>query len=133
MYPNPFFKDIVVSLELARQLKENNIVYPTLFYWRVWNDGFSDCVIGMYEYEKDRPRIKEKIPTYTSSQVIGKMPASIGFLGELYYFSISKNILNLYEVSYKPINGGGIIRFDQKLENALAKMLLWLNKTGIIK
>jgi len=90
MYPNPSFKDIVVSLELARKLKEKNIVYPTLFYWRVWDDGFSDCVIGMYEYEKDRPRIKEKIPTYTSSQLIEKMPTSITFLGDYYYFSISK-------------------------------------------
>ena len=61
------------------------------------------------------------------------MPASITFLGELYYSSIAKNILNLYEASYKPINGGAIIRFDQKLENALAKMLLWLNELGFIK
>ena len=60
MYSNPFFKDIVVSLELARKLKEKNIVYPTLFYWRVWDDGFSDCVIGMYENERDRFKIKEK-------------------------------------------------------------------------
>ncbi len=35
MYPNRRLEDIVASLELAKKLKENNIEYPTLFYWRV--------------------------------------------------------------------------------------------------
>ncbi len=129
MYSEYHLEDIVVSLALARKLKELNIKYPTPFYWRVWDDGYSDCVIGEYDYEKYHSRIKEEVPTYTSTQLIEKMPHSITFLGDYFYFSISKNASG-YEVSYKS-EIGEVGRRDRRLEDALAGMHLWLFETNI--
>ena len=98
MNPKTSFEDVVVSLALARKLKELSIEYPTPFYWRIWDDGYSDCVIGGYDYEKYHSRIKEKIPTYTSTQLIEKLPFSFTFQGIRFYFSISKNEIFLQSI-----------------------------------
>jgi len=131
MHSRFHLEDIVVSLALARKLKELNIKYPTPFYWRVWDDGCSDCVIGEYDYEKYHSRIKEEVPTYTSTQLIEKMPHSIMFLRNRFYFSISKSDI-FYKVSYR-LEKGEISRCERKLENALARMLLWLSEIGVVK
>jgi len=133
MYSNYCLEDIVVSLALARTLKEQNIECPTPFYWRVWNDGSIDCVVedDDFDYSGTGKEVIERIPTYTSSQLIEKMPISITFLRNRFYFSISKNEI-FYKVSYRP-EKGEISRCERKLENALARMLLWLSEIGIIK
>ena len=130
MYPNTFFENIVVSLDLARKLKENNIAYPTLFYWRVWKDGYSDCVIGIYEYDKDRSEIKEKIPTYDAATLLEELPGSIKYDNKYFDLAVYKIIFPKYKVQYEN-------REDKKIEiledfwedslaDALARMLLWL-------
>jgi len=131
MYSSYHLEDIVVSLALARKLKELNVEYPTPFYWRVWDDGHSDCVISECDYDKRHSKIKERIPTYTTSQLIEKLPFSFTFQGIRLYFSISKNEI-FYKVSYKP-DRGEITRCERKLENALARMLLWLSEIGVVK
>ena len=101
MYPNTFFENIVVSLDLARKLKENNIAYPTLFYWRVWKDGYSDCVIGIHEYDKDRPEIKEKIPTYDAATLLEELPGSIKYDNKYFDLAVYKIIFPKYKVQYE--------------------------------
>ena len=38
-------EDTVVSLWLAKELKEAGVNSPSLFNWRVWSDGSVDCAI----------------------------------------------------------------------------------------
>jgi len=110
MYSEYHLEDIVVSLALARKLKELNIKYPTPFYWRVWDDGYSDCVIGEYDYEKHRSRIKERVSTYTSTQLIEKMPHSITFLGDYFYFLFRKmQVVMKYLISQKSVKSVDVI------------------------
>ena len=59
------------------------------------------------------------------------MPDVITYMGDYCYLSVSKNVSS-YEVSYKSENGE-ISQLDQRLEDALARMRLWMSKVGIIK
>ncbi len=59
------------------------------------------------------------------------MPYSIIFMGDIFHFSISRNAKG-YKVSFKS-EIGEVSKLDQRLEDAPARMRLWLSKVGIIK
>ncbi len=131
-------RDNVVSLELARRLKEIGMNIPSLFYWRIWNDGSVDITM---RHENDfvssgtGRAVIEKIQAYTAAELIEELP---GFIrqpkdkGIKYILSIHK-FCDGYVVGYEHCYDG-VLKFflqefeSEKLVNALAKMLIWWRK-----
>ena len=136
MYPNYRLEDILVSLELAKKLKRNNIEYPTLFYWRIWNDGSIDCAMSNeddYDYRGTGNKVKEKIPAYTVMELIHSLPASLKIKIEGkeldYMLMICKGNSDWYTVSYEAGTRDDVNILQEfgnrKLADALAEMLIW--------
>jgi len=143
MYPSYHLEDIVVSLALARKLKENNVVHPTLFYWRVWDDGSIDCAMvdeDDFDYRDTGNKIIEKISAYTATELMERLPHLIR-VSEGQYFTLciyKSDGDNKYVVEYESWDCYGEIKilreFESiKLADALARMRLWLSETGIVK
>jgi len=133
MYPNCRLEDIVVSLELAKKLKENNIEYPTLFYWRIWDDGSIDCADEEddFDYTGKGKEVVEEIPTYDVTILVDNLPASVKCDDKYFDLTIYKSdSSDGYVVQYERINNDKIdILQDfegKRLVDILAKMRIWL-------
>ena len=129
-------KDQVVSLWLAKELKEAGVNSPSLFNWRVWTDGSVDCAMSDeddFDYRGTGNKVKEKIPAYTVMELINSLPASIKIKIEGkeldYMLMICKGNSNLYVVSYEAGTCDDVDVLQEfgnrKLADALAEMLIW--------
>ena len=126
-------EDIVVSLELAKKLKEAGVNSHSLFYWRVWSDGVVDIAMEHeddFDYSGAGRKVKEKIPAYTAAELIEKLP---GFIrpskNERYILSIHKfcdGYVVGYERCYDSVLKFFLQEFEsEKLADALAQALIW--------
>ncbi|MHC1584604.1 MAG: hypothetical protein ACXQTM_08310, partial [Methanosarcinales archaeon] len=73
-------EDIVVSLELAKRLKEAGVNSSSLFYWRIWDDKSVDIAMGDeddLDYSGASRKVVEKIPAYTAAELMEKLPGFI--------------------------------------------------------
>ena len=132
-------EDIVVSLKLAKKLKEAGVNSPSLFYWRIWDDKSVDLAMGDeddFDYSGAGRKVREKIHAYTVMELIDALPSSIKTKVEGkeydYMLAIHKGNSNWYAVSYE---SGSCDDFDvlqefasEKLANALARTLIWWRK-----
>ena len=137
-------EDYVVSPELAKKLKEVGVDSPSLFYWRIWNDGSIDYAI---EYDFDDSEmayaddfyacnefIEEEIPAYMVQELIEKLPRLIRVReGQQYILCVCKSSLgDGYVVKYERYHNGEIEVLQEfanrKLSDALAEMLIWWRK-----
>ena len=126
-------KDTVVSLELAKRLKEAGVNSPSLFYWRIWDDKSVDIAMEHeddFDYSGAGRKVVEKIPAYTATELIEKLP---GFIrpskNERYILSIHK-FCDGYAVGYERCYDSVLKFFLQEFENekladALAQALIW--------
>jgi len=127
-------EDIVVSFELAKRLKEAGVNSPSLFYWRVWDDKSVDIAMEHeddFDYSGAGKTVVEKIPAYTATELMEKLP---GFIKpdkyREYPLCIYKGIDDKYTVGYKSCYYDGLTIFFQdfknrKLSDALAQALIW--------
>jgi len=130
-------EDIVISLELAKKLKEADVNSPSLFYWRVWDDGSVDLAMEEddFDYSGTGREVKEKIPAYTAVELMEKLP---GFIRQpknwKYILSIHK-FCDGYAVGYERCYNN-VLKFflqefeSEKLADALAQALIWWKKRG---
>ena len=128
-------EDIVISLELAKKLKEADVNSPSLFYWRVWDDGSVDLAMEEddFDYSGTGREVKEKIPAYTAVELMEKLP---GFIRQpknwKYILSIHK-FCDGYAVGYERCYNN-VLKFflqefeSEKLADALARALIWWKK-----
>jgi len=130
-------KDQVISLAVAKELKEAGVNSPSLFYWRIWSDGSVDCAMcdeDDFDYRGTGNKVKEKIPAYTAPELIEMLPHSTRLReGQQYILCVHKSHLSDgYVVRYQRYHNGEIEilqKFDnRKLSDALAEMLIWWRK-----
>jgi len=128
-------EDTVVSLGLAKALKEAVVKSPSLFYWRVWSDGSVDCAMvdeEDFDYRGTGNKVIEKIAAYMPPELMENLPYKIG-VHQQYILCVQKSHLSDgYVVRYQRYHNGEIevLRefVDRKLSDALAKMLIWLRE-----
>jgi len=132
-------EDTVVSLWLAKELKEAGVNSSSLFKWRIWSDGSVDCAMcdeDNFDYRGTGNKVKEKIPAYTVMELINSLPASIKIKTkgkELdYMLMICKGNSDWYAVSYEAGTCDDVDVLQEfgngKLSDALAEMLIWWRK-----
>ena len=127
-------EDIVVSLELAKKLKEAGVNSPSLFYWRIWDDKSVDLAMEHeddFDYSGVGRKVTEKIPAYMPPELMEMLPHSIRLReGHQYILCVHKSSLSDgYVVRYQRYHNGEIEILQQfanwKLSDALAEMLIW--------
>jgi len=130
-------KDQVVSFGLAKELKEAGVNSPSLFNWRVWDDGSVDCAMRNeedFDYRGTGNEVKEKIPAYMAPELMEMLPHSTRLReSQEYILSVHKSHLSDgYVVRYQRYRNGEIEILQEfgnrKLADALAKMLIWWRK-----
>ena len=133
-------EDIVVSFELAKKLKEAGVNSPSLFYWRVWDDGSVDLVMEHeddFDYSGAGREVKEKIPAYTAVELMEKLPDCIRVGKDRSFYLVVYKLSNSYKVDYEcmffdeietPCEFG-----NRKLADALAEMVMWWKKREVAK
>ena len=130
-------KDQVVSLWLAKKLKEAGVNSPSLFNWRIWSDGSVDCAMcdeDDFDYRGTGNEVKEKIAAYMAPELMEMLPHSTRLHeGQQYILSIHKSHLSDgYVVRYQRYRNGEIEILQEfeskKLADALAQALIWWRK-----
>jgi len=132
-------EDNVVSLELAKKLKEVGVNSSSLFYWREWSNGSVDCAMvdeDDFDYRGTGNKVIEKIPAYTVMELINSLPASIKIKIEGkeldYMLMVCKGNSDWYVVSYEAGTCDDVDVLQEfgnrKLADALAEMLIWWRK-----
>jgi len=128
-------EDQVVSVEVAKKLKEIGVEQESLFYWRVWNDETVDCAIGYedYDFSGAGRKIVERISAFTVAELMEQLPAVIETKAGRYRLTIEKYEPRWY-VSYIGTAGDALESvLNRKLADALGEMRLWLVKNGYVE
>jgi hypothetical protein len=123
-------EDQVVSLELAKRLKELGANQESLFYWVKEDDPY------IWYNSNNYPIKTEKLynAAYTVSELGLFLPHGLNKDGEDYYLFIMK--LDNWHICYTRENGDKEPLFwfkDDKEADARAKMLIHLLENNIIK
>ena len=125
-------EDIVVSLELAKRLKEAGVNSPSLFYWRVWDDKSVDIAMEHeddFDYSGAGRKVVEKIPAYTAAELMEKLPERIRVSERQHFFLVVYKLSISYKVNYDHTFFDIIETLcefeNRKLSDALAQALIW--------
>ncbi len=130
-------KDQVVSIGLAKELKEAGVNSPSFFYWRVWSDESVDLAMkddDDFDYSGAGREVKEKIPAYMAPELMEMLSRSTRLReSQQYILSVHKSYLSDgYVVRYQRYHNGEIEILQEfgnrKLSDALAEMLIWWRK-----
>jgi len=127
-------EDIVVSLELAKKLKEAGVNSHSLFYWRIWDDKSVDLVMEHeddFDYSGVGRKVIEKIPAYTATELMGMLPSLIreGLRYTLCVYKPHDRYIVDYERLSEDYEIETLCEFEgRKLADALAEMLMWWKK-----
>lgn len=132
-------KDQVVSLELAKRLKELGVKQESLFWWSWFDYAPKD------KYELvNREDVNTDYPFYsafTTSELGEMLPEAIreghmtpeGYDGILYILSFSRSD-DRHFLTYKSGNGWKLAQFDADTEaDGRAKCLIYLIENGLVK
>ena len=129
-------KDQVVSLDLAKRLKELDFKQESIFYWKDYeerNSGKPQIVYG-----KDNSWYKF-YSAYTVAELGEMLPTFIPGAratdyDDVYSLSISKTEGLVWEISYCGSGDSGCLKIfnDDNLVNAMAKMLIYLKENNLI-
>ena len=143
-------KEYCVSLELAKELKENGFLQKSFNSWvKSYDVGkelkgiIPDCG-SFYWFDKEQMIDRYEIERYsapTSDEILKKLPSFIfNNDGDNCYLTISKDYYTdkfkaVYVINYNSVSGFTPVKEmeEEKLSNALAKMWLYLKKEGYIK
>ena len=129
-------EDNVVSLELAKRLKEAGVNSPSLFYWQIWDDKSVDIAMGDeddFDYSGAGRKVTEKIAAYTVTELMEMLPYSIRLRGDEYFTLRIYKFRDGYGVEYGRWHDDKIeiletLFENKKLADALAQALIWCRK-----
>jgi len=132
----------VVSLELAKKLKELGFEQESYFWWQLHNDKEyhlrdSESATGD---EATFSLHKEWCSAYTVAELGEMLPDRLDEKAQAtdyethYFFEITKDVKK-WEVSYRGSGDSGCKIFvgDENLSNAMAKVLIYLKDNNLIK
>lgn len=125
--------NIVVSLELARELKEVGYPQESLFYWE-WTTPADEPYCGASVTTKEAKYSCKEDPHLDWLAA----PTATELLSELPTDNDTKDLLTIhrhwqtkeFHVEYEDT---GVFQRDKSLPNALAKMYIYLKKEGLLK
>jgi len=130
-------EDNVVSLELAKRLKEAGVNSPSLFYWQIWDDKSVDIAMEHeddFDYSGAGRKVVEKIPAYTVTELMEKLPDCIRVDKDRRFYLVVYKLSNSYKVDYERMLFDEIetlCEFEgRKLSDALAQVLIWWREKG---
>ncbi len=118
----------VVSLELARRLKELGVRQQSVFYWDEGN-GVEDRL----EYSPGTPLL-ELVSAFTVAELGEMLPGEIEQAEQSYWFTSERMLDNSWGVGFR-MNGTRDISFVQDATteaDARAKMLVYLLENKLI-
>jgi len=126
-------EDNIASLELAKRLKEVGVSSPSLFYWRIWDDKSIDIAMEHeddFDYSGAGRKVVEKIPTYTSAELMEMLPSSIRVCEGKHFTLRVYKFRDGYGVEYGRWHDNKIeimetLFENKKLADALAQALIW--------
>jgi hypothetical protein len=136
-------KDIVCSLELAKELKENGFKQESLFKWCEW-----DKTDEFYDNEKNRVFSQEQWENYatdynppnsvfysspTATELLNELPEVVVVENKVHSFWCNK-IDGLYRCGYDEncYEEYGFQEDENSMANAMAKLYLELKKEGLL-
>lgn len=124
-------KDIVVSLDLAKELKENGFKQESLFVWIDFGDGFV-----VKEMLPSMPTFGENFEYYSApiaTELLNELPEVIVVKNKVHSFWCNK-IDGLYRCGYDEncLEEYGFQEDDKSMANAMAKLYLELKKEGLL-
>lgn len=128
----------VTSLDISKRLKELGVEKKSLFYWIQEGENFE---LGQFTF--GIPTGKIVYPAYLSTELLEWLPKILSDQNKEYNLSILyNNDYNIYDICYTSIhydieylfhnNASSITEVDKLLQNALAKMLIYLVENGLI-
>ncbi len=124
-------EDIVIDFEYAKKLKELRIKQESLFYWQYQNE-YDEKFNAKWEIVETPFPDEIYLSAFTSDELLEMLP---NMIEEFYDLTINKD--NYYNVSYTECTHFEIktIYYEEenKLSNALAKMLIWLIENDYVK
>ena len=129
-------KDQVISLAVAKELKEAGVNSPSLFYWRIWSDGSVGCAMcdeEDFDFSGTGKTVVEKIQAYTAAELIEKLPGFIRQSNDTKYILSIHKFSDGYAIGYERCYDNVLKYFlqefeSEKLADALAEMLIWWRK-----
>jgi len=119
-------EDQVVSLELAKKLKETGVEQKSLWKW-FHNKYFGTTSLKRHD-EIPLPLKKDEdiYSAFTVAEMMEKLPPKIQ---NRYMLVITKNPILGYHVAYQ-----GLVAFAREgFADALAEMLIWLVERGYVE
>jgi len=121
----------VVSLELAKQLKELGVKQESLWWWRLYSDGTGgmDWHLELYN-NKDKDKAYDEISAYTVAELGEMLPYKL----DDYWYSANNGSKELWCCwnKHSVYNHAWEDTSNANTEaNARAKMLIWLIENGI--
>jgi len=141
-------EDQVVSLELAKKLKEIGVKQESLWKWysREWRtNGEKKKAFYVGRSDADVPRlssdsVNEVASAFTVAELMEQLPTTsrldceIGLETEWkYWLTIEKKFECLWVVSYVGIEECWVCTMNKKLVDAFGMMLIWLVKNGYVE
>jgi len=129
-------EDIVVSLELAKRLKEVGVRQESMLFWVRWKDKDKWSIRCPDEYMREEWKFSplvECYSAYTAAELTEKLPERIRVDDRCFYLVVYE-LSNSYKVDYECILFDGIktlCEFEgRKLSDALAQALIWWREKG---
>lgn len=134
-------EDQVISLDLAKQLKELNVKQESLFYWSICHHCVEEYPAGTVEWELSHGKCHgENISAFTSSELGKMLPWAILKGGRQYFLTQAKSG-NDFIIIYQTLKHDDLFYPENKVgvneANIRAEMLIYLiekdllNKTKI--
>lgn len=122
-------KNHVVSLEIAKQLKEAGWDKKTTFCWLEIDD---EWILDLYANDKYNDVYTSIIPAPLATEILEELPDKITLNTRTHWLWIGK--MKGYEMSYTTHDDGDmpIAVDDESLPDALAKMWLYLKQNNLL-
>ena len=130
-------EDQVVSLELAKQMKEAGVPQDSCMHWKLNGTKF-DLVSAYYLFDKNLHGDNRVYSAYTVAE-LGEMlnkPSWLKCHTEYKHIDYMKNIIDVWHCYHDEHKSklGGVTESRSKTEaDARAKMALYLKKEGLLK
>jgi len=125
-------EDQVVSVEVAKKLKEIGVEQDSLWKWCI-QEGVARCYTWFERKIQAWGKVEEEYSAFTVAELMEQLPAAIETKAGRYRLTIEK-YEHLWCVSYTGTAGDALETIlNRKLADALAGMLLWVYEDRELK